>query len=86
MISHFGLDYEPPTVPRDEFYEDFNGGAPAAKDDYWDFMMTYLNRNPQINWAFNYYQGIDAIITEDGDWMDVGLNSIKPDKLSSFSH
>ena len=66
--------------------DDFDIGAPINKDDYWDYMMTFLNRNDQINWAFNFFEGIDAIDTASGDWMDVGLNSIKPDKLSSFSH
>ena len=66
--------------------DDFDIGAPINKDDYWDYMMTFLNRNDQINWAFNFFEGIDTIDTTNGEWIDVGLNSIKPDKLSSFSH
>lgn len=71
---------------KTERSENFDGSAPDGKGDYWDYMMTYLTRNEWINWAFHYDKGIDAINSTSGDWMDVGLNSIKPDKLSQFTH
>jgi len=40
LISHFGIDYDPERTEKEE-----HNGAPDAKDDYWDYMMTYLNRN-----------------------------------------